>query len=264
MAVVTSQQINGLYQKHHGAEVTFTRQVMQATGLDPARTFLRLSGSQVPCVVYSSTMEGARVIVSLTPENRERLKEASSSASLRFCFQRPEDEGPLFFFAPARIAALQPYGDAGGPTTFVVLSYVNRPPDDLIMILGDLLEAHSAAEKRRDERIAVTRDSAERLGLADRSGQMLAAGAERQGILQALSFGGALLVTNAAPPLAAGSAASLRLRFRGLDQAVELLASVARWEAVPRRAELVVVALTFDPQSVPLTYKLRLSQYLRQ
>ncbi len=85
-----------------------------------------------------------------------------------------------------------------------------------------------------------------------------------QGILQDLSFGGALLVANAEPQLAAGSAVSLRLRFRGLDQAVELLASVARCEAVPRRAELVVVALTFDPQNVPLTYKLRLSQYLRQ
>jgi hypothetical protein len=263
MALATSQQINAIYQKHHASEVTFTRQVMQVTGLDPSRTYLRLPGAQVPCIVYSSTMEGGRVIVSLTPETRERLREAGNAASLRFCFVKPGEESPLFFFAPARISSLQPYRGGSGPTTFVLLTYVNRPPDDLILILGELLETQRASEKRRDERIAVTREAAERLGLADRSVQMLAGGMERQGILQDLSLGGALLVTGSEPRLAVGSVASLRLRFSGVEQAIELLASVTRCEEVPRRTDLVVVALQFDPATVPLAYKLRLAQYLK-
>jgi len=264
MGVVTSQQIDDFYERYRGAEVAFTRQVMETTGLDPARTFLRLGGSQIPCVIYSSTMEGARVIVSLGPEARERLREAHRSATLRFCFQRPDEPKPVQFFVPTRITSLEPYKGTAGPSALLLLSYGNRPPADLIAVLGEVLEANTTAEKRRDERFVVTQESAPRLGLKDRWGDLLASGTERRGIVQDLSFGGALLVMHAAPELAVGSPASLRLQFKGLGRTVEIPATVARSEQVPHHAELAVVALKFDPEGVPLPYKVRLSQYLQQ
>ena len=45
MAAAGSQQASDLYDRHHGAELIFNREVMAATGLDPARCFLRLAGA---------------------------------------------------------------------------------------------------------------------------------------------------------------------------------------------------------------------------
>ena len=51
---------------------------------------------------------------------------------------------------------------------FVSLEFTQRPPDDLIQILGSLLEANSNAQRRKDERIVITPESMKKLGLDSR------------------------------------------------------------------------------------------------
>jgi hypothetical protein len=260
----SSQQIGALYQANRKAEVAFTRAAMEASGLDPAGSFLRVGGTQLPCVITSSTLESARVIVSLTPEARERLRDAGASIALRFRFVRADEENPISFFVPAKVAALQPYKGTTGPASLLLLAYPNQPPDDLIVIVSELVEAGRDVEKRRDQRLTITRESEAALGLVDRNAELLAGGTGRQGVLHDVSLGGASLIVASEPPFAAGSAASLRLRLRGLDRPVEILGMAARAEKLPMRPDHTLVAVSFDLDSVPLAYRVRLVQALQR
>jgi len=70
--------------------------------------------------------------------------------------QAPEKVEPITFFVTCRPTGFTHYAVQGPDVHFVTLEFTQRPPDDLIQILGSLLEANSNAQRRKDERIIVT------------------------------------------------------------------------------------------------------------
>ena len=62
MSIITSQQLSRYLEQYGTTEVTFNKQVIDATGLVPRNVFLKIADQQWPCIVYSSSMKGARVI----------------------------------------------------------------------------------------------------------------------------------------------------------------------------------------------------------
>ena len=111
MAVLTSQQLAHYYDTYTTIDVTFTKPVAQATGLQSQDVFLRCLGQQLPCIVYSSSMVGAKVIASLSQAQFERLREAKNLVALRFCIKDPDKPHPLSFFVAARVTGYNPYGN---------------------------------------------------------------------------------------------------------------------------------------------------------
>ena len=109
MSVTTSQQIIRYYKSFQNTDVTFNKQVIAATGLDIAETYIKIAGTPLPCVVYSSSMVGARIISNVTPEVSGRIREANSLVQLRFAFKRVEEPNPIFFFVGSKVTAFTPY-----------------------------------------------------------------------------------------------------------------------------------------------------------
>ncbi|MDP7611428.1 MAG: hypothetical protein QGH62_03180 [Nitrospinaceae bacterium] len=68
MALVTSQQLALYYSNYMNIDVTFNKQVARAIGLVTDKMFLRLLGYQLPCIVYSSSMVGAKVIANINQD----------------------------------------------------------------------------------------------------------------------------------------------------------------------------------------------------
>src|SRR6056297_2776710 len=128
MAISTSQQIARYYQQYSDVDVTFTKDVIKATLLNPKQVYLKCTGYQWPIVVYSASMTGAKVIANMKTSLSEAVKKSNNMVSLRLSFLQRDKADPLSFFVGAKIAGYTPYGQEKPELYFLTLTYTQRPP----------------------------------------------------------------------------------------------------------------------------------------
>ncbi len=168
---------------------------------------------------------------------------------------------PISFFVTCRPTGFTHYAVQGPDVHFITLQFTQRPPDDLILILGSLLEANFNSQKRRDERIIVNPETMKKLGLDTREALLLVENRACKCVLRDLSFSGAKVVVSGRA--ASFSDKTVSLKFAPSDQAPELSipARVCRVDEVGGRKEILAVSLEYsgDP---PMSYKLLINSYV--
>ena len=262
MAISTSQQIARYYQQYSDVDVTFTKDVIKATLLYPKQVFLKCMGYQWPIVVYSASMTGAKVIANMKTSLSEAIKKSNSMVSLRLSFLQRDKADPLSFFVGAKIAGYTPYGQEKPELYFLTLTYTQRPPDDLIEILGRLIDANTSSARRKDERVPVTADSARAMGLNHKDAMVYIDGVPRRCIVRDVSFGGAKVVILGLAKFLVNKQANLRLTLTETEEEIDVPATVVRFEAVEGRSDIAALALQFDTETIPMKYKLMISGFL--
>ncbi|MBN2551472.1 MAG: pilus assembly protein PilZ, partial [Spirochaetales bacterium] len=138
--MITSQQLAQYYSSYKDREITFNRQIIQVLRLLPREVYLKSSGDQLPCILYSSSMAGAKIVASLRAGALRQVQLAGNSVSLRFAFGRSDKPESLHFFIPAKITNFTFYDTARPDLYFLSLEYTTKPPDDLIEMLGQVFE----------------------------------------------------------------------------------------------------------------------------
>ncbi len=263
MAVVTSAQIAKFFEKYAQIDVTFNKSVISATGLLSDQTYLRLSGMQIPCIIYSTSMIGAKVLANLDTSHFEKIRAANNLVSLRFAFRAVSGSDALAFFASAKIVGFQPYNKSNPKTNFVTLTYTNRPPDDLIEIVGELLDVNVNARRRKEQRITIDETTQRKLQLKSRSAIIEVQGVPRKSILRDLSFSGARVLVVGVAKFLEQKPAVLKLGFTDQSSTVVLPGIVARTESVQGREDISALGLQFDEGKIPMFYKTRLNDFFR-
>ena len=263
MPVTTSQQIARYYDQFQKTEVTFTKEVIRAILLNPKQVYLKCLGYQWPCIIYATSMSEARVIVNMQKSLKESLQKANNLVSLRFCFVQRDKTDPLSFFVSAKISGFTPYGKDKPDLFFLTLSYTQRPPDDLIEVLGQMLEANLNSSKRKTDRIVVTADSAKRLGLRAKETQIIIDGVPRRAIIRDLSFSGAKVIILGIAKFLVDKDAVLRVDLLDPPESIDITGKVVRYEPVEGRPDIAAFAVLFDEAQVPMKYKLRINNYLK-
>jgi hypothetical protein len=262
MAISTSQQIARYYQEHSQVEVTFTKDVIKATLLHPKQVYLKCMGYQWPIVLYSASMTGAKIIANLKSSLSDAIKKANSMVSLRLSFIQRDKPDPLSFFVAAKISGYTPYGQEKPELYFLTLTYTQRPPDDLIEILGKLIDANTISARRKEERIPITADSARAMGLNHKEALVYIDGVPRRCIVRDVSFGGAKVVILGVAKFLVNKEATLRLQLTETGEEMDVGANVVRFEAVEGRNDIAAIALQFKEDAVPMKYKLMISDFL--
>lgn len=263
MSITTSSQITRYYENYKEVDVTFTKEVIRASLLNTKQIFLKLLGYQWPCIIYSSSLSGAKIITNITPTLKKALNENKSAISLRFSFLQRDKRDPISFFVPCKITGFTPYQQGKNNLHFVNLTYTQRPPDDLIEILGRLIDANSAAHQRRDERIIITSDSMRGLGLGSKGAALIIDGVPRKCIVRDVSFGGSKVILVGVAKFLVNKKVTLRLAFRDPDEALDITGTIIRFEPVEGRSDLAAFALQYDQENTPMRYKMRLNNYLK-
>jgi Tfp pilus assembly protein PilZ len=263
MAVTTSQQIINYYDQFKSTEVTFTKEVIRALLLNTKQVFLKALGYQWPCIIYSSSMRGARVITTMAPALKETLQKSKNIVSLRFSFIQREKTDPLAFFVSAKITGVSPYGDGGKGLSFLNLAFTQRPPDDLIERLGNILEASVASQKRREERIIVSPDTAKKLSLSSKGARVEVDNVPRKALLRDISFGGAKVIMPGVPQFLVNKPVTMQLDFEDPTETLTLVGKIVRFEPVEGRTDIAAFAVQFEESQTPMAYKMRISEYLR-
>ncbi len=262
MALLTAQQITRYYETYHDVDVIFTREVIKSVGLLAKNCYLKHLGRQIPCVIYSTSLSGAKIIANVKSDTFVRIRSSKNAVSLRFSFQQNDKPDPLSFYVTCKIAGFNPYGKENRELNFVSLSYPQRPSDDLIKIVGGLLETNVNSKKRKEERIIVSVDSVQKLGLKSKDAVVYIQSVPRKCIVRDLSFGGTRLIIPGLAKFLQNKPAVLHLEFESKNEPVKLAGSIIRIEPISERDDIAAIAVAFDEQSVPLSYKMRINEYL--
>ena len=259
MGVITSQKITTFYEKYKAIDVTFSKEIVQVTGLVTEQVYLKCGSDFWPCVIYSGSFQGAKVAANIKSGLINKLQATNNSISLRFCFQTPDRDAPVTFFVSARVAGYAPYGGSNEVALFSLL-YTQRPPDDLIEIIGRVLDANVSSAKRKEERIILTPDTIRRLKIAAKEAAVFIQGVPRRCMLRDISFSGAKIIMVGVAKFLVNREAGLRVDFDDPRESFMIKGAFVRSEAVEGRKELIALAIEFSG-SVPMGYKVRLNDY---
>ncbi len=260
MAIVTSQQIKDYYEKYGKIDVTFTKEINKSLRLERRQIYLKFKGSQRQCIIYSTSLVEAKIVVALSDELLKTLQ-SDNLVALRFCFFKEDRSDVFSFFVQSRLTGLTQY-DKAQNLYFAQLTFTQRPPDDLIEILGNLLEANINAARRSEERIVINQDSLRRLGLASKSVTTQIDGIPRTGILRDISFGGLKIIIMGNPKFLMNKKVTIRLALTN-GKTLDLQGEIIRFEHVEGRKDLAALAVKYEPASMTFEYKMLINDYLK-
>ena len=261
MAIVTGGQIAKFYDSYSEIEVSFNKQVIEYTGLNPYDVFMRVASLPIPCVIYSSSLIGAKVLANLESEHFENIRKSNNKVSLRLSFKRGDDTIPRAFFIASKVTGFRPYNKTNPKTNFVSVSYTQKPPNDLIEILGTLLDTNINSKKRKEHRINIDDSALRMLGLKNRSTILRFRNKIQNAILRDLSFSGAQVLAAGPDSSFANKESVLQLSFSDLDTPLILPGKIIRTEEVGERKDITSVALLYDEPKIPLEYKTRINHF---
>ncbi len=264
MSITTSQQIGKWYELYKTIDVTYTKEIIKSVGLDTRGVFLKCVGEQWPCVIYSSSFSGAKVIASAKVALTDRIAKANNMVSLRFSFKLTDKPDPVSFFIGAKVLGYSNYAQGGGDLQYVSLQYTQQPPDDFIDIMGRLLEANINSARRREERILLNPDAMRRLCLVSKDSYIYVQGVPRKCILRDLSFSGAKAIIVGLAKFLVDKECILRIEMDEPRESLDIRGTIVRYEDVEGRKDLTAIAIHFDEQIVPMTFKMHINDYLSQ
>jgi hypothetical protein len=261
MGIVTSQKISAYYERFKNISVTFTKEIIQVTGLLTQQIHLKCGNDFWPCVVYSASFEGAKVVANIKTGLVAKLQAANNFVNLRFCFKPPGESNTVTFFVAARVLATAQYGSSQDVNIFT-LQFSNRPPDDFIEIMGRVLDANINSAKRKDTRIPLTPDNLRKLNMLSTETSILIQGVPRRCILRDISFSGTKLIMMGVAKFLIDKEAVLRIDFNDPREVFTIKGMIVRAEVVEGKKEMVALGLNFDETGIPMAFKMRLNEMI--
>ncbi len=262
MGIATSQQITRYYDQYRDTEITFTKDIIRALGLDPRQIYIKCNGSQWPCIINSTSFQLARIIVGTKGGAFSALAKDNPAVNIRFCFTEIESE-TITFLVSGKVAKIQPYMNSK-ELAVVTIQFTQRPPDDLIEIVGRLLEANANAIRRREERIIISDDSKRKLDLVREECIVIIQGVPRHCVLRDVSFLGAKILLIGLSQFLSNKEAVLKLAFDEPSEVLQIKGTIVSADLIQGRKDICAVSIKFDESQVPLSYKLHLNNYLTQ
>jgi hypothetical protein len=265
MGIATSQQLTRYYDQYRDREVIFNKDIIRSLKLDPRQVQIKYTiGSDVklcPCIVNSTSFQKAKIILNTKTDAFEVLiGKEPPSVQLKFAFF--QDNGQLVtFFVSTKVAEKQLL-QGPGDLALVTLQYTQRPPDDLIEIVGRMLEANTNAVRRKEERIVINEDTKRKLGLVKEECVLVVQGVPRHCIIRDLSFSGAKVFLVGIPHFMTNKEAELKMNYTDPDEVVMVKGMIMSAEPIEGRKDICAASIKFDENQVPLSYKLHINNYL--
>lgn len=261
MSISTSHQISRYYDFYRDIEIVFTKANIKSLRLDPRQIYIKSEGGQWPCIINSASLMNAKIIIGTSNGIISRLgKSKSVPLSLRFCFI-DNTRNPIQFFVNCTAVELQPYVDSK-ELMLLSLNYTQRPPDDLICRLGEFIEVNDNSKKRKEERIAITKDSLRELQIPKEETYIFISNVPRKCIIKDLSFGGAKVMLVGIPKFLIEKKVDLRLIFLDTTEKISLQGVVKNADFFPDRKDIVICHIEFIPDLIPMAYKFKINSYI--
>ena len=259
--IAVNQIINRYYDLYRENEITFTKDIIRYLKIDLRQIYVKCAGAQWPCIINSTSFQMAKIIIGTAGGAFQQItKKDAPPVNIRYCFI--EDDGhPIYFFVACHVTEVTPYMNSKD-LAVVTLTFTQRPPDDLILKLGTLLDAKSGFVNRKTERIVLNDASKRLLGLSKKESIIFVQNVPRRCILWDLSFSGAKIVIMGLANFLKGKDCMLRFMFSDPDEVVDVKGTIVKVDPIEGRRDIVSAGINFDENQVPLSYKIRINDYL--
>lgn len=259
--ISANQSINKFYDLYRENEVVFTKDIIRLLKIDLRQICVKCAGNQWPCLINSTSFQMVKIILGTNSGAYAQITNKDAPPiSVRFCFIN-DDGNPLLFFVNCKAIEVQMY-DSSKELAIVTLAFTQRPPDDLILKLGTLIDANNAFLNRRDERVTINEATQKRLGLEKKEMIVTIQGVPRRSILWDISFGGAKILMMGLANFLKGKDCALHFSFIDPDEAVDVPGKVMAANPLQDRKDICQLGIKFDEEKIPYTYKIRLNNYL--
>ena len=261
MSVATSHHISRYYDYYRDKEIVFTKANLKSLRIDPRQIYLKSNGGQWPCIINSSSLQQAKVIIGTSSGIFTTVqKNRSAPISIRYCFFDQNNE-PIQFSVNCTVIDIKPFQDSN-ELALVTLSFTQRPPDDLILRIGEFIEVNENFQNRKEERIAINDNSLRLLNIPKEESYIFIAGVPRKCILKDISFGGAKAMLVGIPKFLENKAVDLRLFFIDTNEKISLPGVIKNSDFLPGRKDISIVHIEFIPDEIPMTYKFHINSYI--
>ena len=264
MALVTGQQISNYYQQFGEVEIAFNKEVIKATGLQTRNNLLKCKGAYWPCFVYSTSMRSAKIVASVKEDFYKSVKESNNLVLLQLSFRQADKSSPMTLRVSAKLAGISQYGEENSGLSLLTLTYTQRPADDLIVILGRLLESNLNSKKRKEERILVNDQVIRKIGLKSKNIIVLIDNIPRKALIRDISFSGTKLIIAGIAKFLVNKAIIVKFEIEETGAVINILGKILRYETIENRKDIASIAIQFEETRLPIEYKLLLNDYIKQ
>jgi len=261
MGILPAKKVAAYYETFKGIDITFTKDMIQVTGLVPEQVHLKCGSDFWPCVFFATSFQRAKVVANIKSGIVDKLRQANNLVSLRLSFKSPDRGTPVTFFVAGRVLNLSPY-KGSKEVALMGIQFTQRPPDDFIEIIGRVLDANVNSAKRREERLIVTPDSQRKLKLVSINAVVFIQKVPRPCILRDLSFSGTKVIMKGVGKLLLEKEITLRVDFDDPRESFLLTGKFVRAEGVEGKQGLVALAMAYDDGQIPMGYKIRINECL--
>lgn len=261
MSVPLSQTITRYYDFYRDKEISFTKETLHYLRLDPRQIYVKCNGGQWPCIINSTSFQFVKIIIGTGSGAFAQIKKAKDvPVSVRYCFVEA-DSSPLSFFVNGRVSEIQQF-KGSSELVVVTISFVQQPPDDLILRLGRFIDTNENFSRRKEERIPINQDTLRKIGLEKEETLVSIAHVPRRCVLRDISFGGAKILCMGLPKFLIDKEASLKFTFTEPQISINISGKVITAENLEGRKDIVIACIEFDPATVPMQYKVIINEYI--
>ena len=261
MGILPRSKLNDYYEQFKSLAVVFSKEIIGVTGLATKMVNLKCFSDFFPCVIYSTSFECAKVVANRKSGILEKLEISNNVISLRFCFKLPSSGEQVAFLVPARVSSSEAYNGSSEMSLFT-LQFSQRPPDDLIEIMGRILEANYFYSKYKINLFPVNPDVIRKMRLANKDIAVVQSDGQNCAcILRQIGFGAAHLVAKGIPQSILDKSLTLRFDFEEPQESVLVEGICAQFDYASNQPDIAVVVIAFG-SAVPMSYKVRLSDYV--
>ena len=259
--IVTSQLTTRLFNEYEKTEITFTKDIIHILKMDPRQIYIKCGSSQWPCIINSTSFSLARIIIgNQGGAFQELAKKRDQPISLRFSFYQADGQ-LISFFISGKIQTIQPYGNSND-LVIVTITYTQRPPEDLILLVGSIIDANTNAVRRKNDRIVINPDTLRKLGIPRKEISVSIDNIPRNCILSDLSFDGTGIIVMGIAQFLKEKKVSLQLEFDEPHEVITLNGTITSASPIEGRKDIVLAHVTLAEGAVPLSYKIHINNFL--
>jgi len=254
-------QLDEMFERYKRNEITFTTEVVKAIGLVQKQLFIRYGSTRKPCSLHSASLTNAKVMARMNPLDLETITDADT-VFVNYCFGHSKIiSNTTSFLVPYKLARLNTIMKIESDRYLVALENSTRPSDDLIRILGGLIEYRVGKAKRREPRIMIDSQSAEVIGLKTTASSITIDKAKTPCVVLDLSLSGAKVLLSSEKQSVPREAV-LTLPMVNPDEVLEIPCAIIRYDTGVEKGT-VTLGVVYQKESVPPEYRARIGRQIK-
>ncbi len=260
MSISNSYQTTKYYDFFRDKEIIFTKVNLQSLRIDPRQLYVKCNGSQWPCIINSTSLQNCKIIIGTNSGAYKEMLKKDVSISVRYCFI-DQNNAPVYFFVNCTILNKEKYHNTE-ELALITLNFSQRPPNELIIRIGEFLETNENFRKRTEDRIVINKDTVRKLNLEKEETMAYIEKVPRKCILKDLSFRGAKIMTIGIPKFLINKKIEIEVDFLDYPDKTVISGKIVNADFLEGRKDISVINVVYDEDLIPMRYKYKINEYI--